>query len=206
MFFPKMSVPCPLNDTAGQSFAGIPGRLGPVIVGIVVDDNRLAHDFIYPELVGKKTHTGSSVIGKQNREIPGMVPMRLIRRVPVPTGGQKRIVWIPHLAYAVFVDMKSMRPYRGLRCGRRLIIGQAGDLYADPCSSYGIPEKYNTADLWPQRTAHHVSNGIQIIPVIPILIQAIASQNISVYSLSVYEGRYPNGVSGDTALPLFAVE
>ena len=89
----------PLNDAAGQPLSAVAGRLGPVVIRIVVNDDGSSDNFIDTEFVCEEIHKGSAIIGKQNRKIACMVPMGLIRRIPMASCSHEWFIGISHITY-----------------------------------------------------------------------------------------------------------
>jgi hypothetical protein len=127
-----------------------------------------------------------------------MVPMGLIRRIPMASRSHEWVIWISHIAYTIHMDMEPMRPYRGLCCSRRLIFRQPDNLGTDPGPANCIPKKYNSAYLRPKRPAHYISNRRQVLTVMHIVIHfKHPPKTYLCIPLPVYEHRYLNEMKSE---------
>lgn len=71
----------PPNHSAGNFCAGIAGRLGCKVIGMIVYNDRSADYLIDRKTIGQKQEKRKTVISEQRRQISGMVRMRTADRI-----------------------------------------------------------------------------------------------------------------------------
>src|SRR5690606_670112 len=87
-------LPDALDHTAGQARARRSRRLGPVIVGMQVDQHGTPDDILRPEFVGEEGHEAEAFraeVGEDHGEVAGMVAVGLPCRIPMVAGRLERV-------------------------------------------------------------------------------------------------------------------
>jgi hypothetical protein len=115
----------------------------------LVDNDGLVYYLKGFKGTGKEAHFRVSPVGKENRQITGVVAVGLVRGVPMAPGGLEGVLGIPHAAVAALVDMKAVGADGFFAIAGSLIGGQAGDFYTDPAALGYIVEEDHPIDLRP---------------------------------------------------------
>jgi hypothetical protein len=103
--------------------------LTAIVIGILMNDDGMADDFINPEAVREKAHEGPAVVGKERWEITGVISMRLPGWIPVFAGALKRIGWVAGSARVGFMNVKPMRADGRLVPAGWPVRRESGDVY-----------------------------------------------------------------------------
>lgn len=122
----------PAYCSAGDFCAGIAGRPGRKVIGMVVDDNGSSDDLVYGKPIGEKQGERKSVVSEQRRQVPGVVRMFTVPRVVMGHGVGKGIVHITR-AVGPLVDMKpeDALPAGSFGMGQAVDFSQDDDAFAD---------------------------------------------------------------------------
>lgn len=97
------------DQSACQAFSGVSGRLGAVIVGVLVDNDCFSDHICRPEAIGEEIHPSVSAIGQEDRQISCVMRVGLVGGIPVLARCLKGIGRITDGARAFVMHMKAKK-------------------------------------------------------------------------------------------------
>ncbi len=148
-----------LNHAACQAVSRIAGWLGAIVVGVLMNDDGFPDDVGDTEPVRKKAHARIPVVGEQDREIPRVISVRLVGRIPVFSGSLKRVVRVSDSTAPVFVNVEPVRTDWLPMCRSGLIGGKSGDFHEDLGSVGDVDKHHHPPEMGGKGTALYVCKG-----------------------------------------------
>jgi len=124
-----------------------------------VDNYGFVYNLLGFKGTGKEAHAGVPTVGKEHRQITGVVAVGLVGWVPMVAGGLEGIPGIADAAAAALVDMKAVGTDGLVALVGRPVGGKAADFNPDPGAAGNIVEKDKAIDLGPQGAAPKPGQG-----------------------------------------------
>lgn len=140
------------DQSACQAFSGVSGRLGAVIVGVLVDNDCFSDHICRPEAIGEEIHPSVSAIGQEDRQISCVMRVGLVGRIPVLARGLKGIGRIADGARAFVMHMEAKK---GAFMGRK-----TAHFYKYIRAIRDVGKHHKALQIGSQRTALNLSVGL----------------------------------------------